>query len=122
MAKKLEKKIEGTVVTLTSEGVAKSFDFANLPADIQTKFGPFGLGHKLGDAAAGKEGVEIFAAIEKVWEGLEKGDWSVRAPAGEKVNVKTLLTSVDALDASDEEKERLRQILALITAPKAKKE
>lgn len=122
MAKKLTKEIVGTVVNITSEGVAKSFDFAALPADIQSKFGPFGLGHKLGDAAAGKEGVEIFAAIEKVWEGLEKGDWSVRAPAGEKVNVKTLLSSVDGLDASDEEKDRLRAILALITAKPAKKE
>lgn len=120
MAKKLEKKIEGNIVTLTSEGVAKSFDFSALPADIQSKFGPFGLGHKLGDAAAGKEGVEIFASIEKVWEGLEKGDWSVRAPAGEKVNVKTLLANVDGMDASDEEKARLREILAALTAPKKK--
>jgi hypothetical protein len=120
MAKKLEKKIEGSIVTLTSDGVAKSFNFETLPADIQSKFGPFGLGHKLGDAAAGKEGVEIFAAIEKVWEGLEKGDWSVRAPAGEKVNVKTLLANVDGMDASDEEKARLREILAQLTAPKPK--
>lgn len=122
MAKKLSKEIAGTVVTLTSGDEAKSFDFAELPGDIQTKFGPFGLGHKLGDAAAGKEGVEIFASIEKVWEGLMKGDWSVRAPAGEKVNVKTLLSSVDGLDASEEEKERLRAILALITTKPTKKE
>jgi len=118
MAKKLEKKIEGNVVTLTSGTESKTFDFSALPADIQSKFGPFGLGHKLGDAAAGKEGVEIFAAIEKVWEGLVKGDWSVRAPAGEKVNVKTLLANVDGMDASDEEKARLREILAQLTAPK----
>ena len=112
MAKKLTKEIVGTVVTLTSGEESKSFDFATLPADIQTKFGPFGLGHKLGDAAAGKEGVEIFASIEKVWEGLEKGDWSVRAPAGEKVNVKTLLSNVDSMEGTDEEKARLKAILA----------
>jgi hypothetical protein len=78
--KKLAKEIEGTIVQITAAGGTKGqmlFDFADLPADIQSKLGPFGLGHKLGDAAAGKEGAEAEEAIEKVFEGLKSGDWSV---------------------------------------------
>ena len=92
MAKKLEKKIEGTNVTLTEETLKKvlTYDFTTLPKEIQIKFGPFGLGHKLGDAAAGKVGQEAIDAINKVWTGLMAGDWSVRAPQGEKVSVKSL--------------------------------
>jgi hypothetical protein len=92
MAKKLEKKIEGNTVTITEDTTKKvlTFDFSTLPADIQTKFGPFGLGHKLGDAAAGKVGQEAVDSIDKVWKGLMAGDWSVRAPQGEKVSVKSL--------------------------------
>jgi hypothetical protein len=57
-AKKLEKVIEGSVVKIKEvvTGADMAFDFTKLPVDVQTKFGPFGLGHKLGDAAAGCSG------------------------------------------------------------------
>lgn len=92
MAKKLSKKIEGSIVTLTEETLKKELihDFSKLPQGIQEKLGPFGLGHKLGDSAAGKKGQDAVDAIEKVWKGLMEGDWSVKAPAGEKVSVKSL--------------------------------
>jgi hypothetical protein len=105
-AKKLAKEIEGTIVQITAAGGAKGqmlFDFADLPADIQSKLGPFGLGHKLGDAAAGKEGVEAEEAIEKVFEGLKSGDWSVRAPAGPRVSIKALAENVSKLDPASQE-------------------
>lgn len=97
--KKLEKKIEGHVVTITEgvTGKVMTFNFDELPAGIQDKFGPFGLGHKLGDAAAGKEGDEAVASIMKVWEGVMKGDWSVRAPAAEKITKKGLADNIGKL-------------------------
>jgi hypothetical protein len=61
------------------------------------------LGHKLGDAAAGKEGAEAEEAIEKVFEGLKSGDWSVRAPAGPRVSIKALAENVSKLDPASQE-------------------
>jgi hypothetical protein len=80
--KKLSKEIEGSVITISVEGGSPMvFDFAALPKDIRAKLGPFGLSHKLGDAAAGKSGAEAEEAINKVFEGLASGDWTTRAPA-----------------------------------------
>jgi hypothetical protein len=86
--KKLAKSINGTVITIVEavSNTTLTFDFAKLPKTIQENLGPFGLGHKLGDAAAGKEGKEAVDSINKVAEGLMKGDWSVRAPAAEKIS------------------------------------
>ncbi len=105
--KKLAKSINGTVVTLTEgvTGKVMTFDFAKLPKGIQDNLGPFGLGHKLGDAAAGKEGQEATDAITKVWEGLMKGDWSVRAPAAEKISKNDLVAMYVAMpEGTKEEK------------------
>jgi len=112
MSKKLTKVIEGTVVTITEavSGKVMAFDFATLPKDIQAKFGPFGLSHKLGDAAAGKEGEEAVASIGKVFEGLLKGDWSVRAPAGEKITKSSLKEKMSGL--SDKEQAVAAALLA----------
>ena len=93
---------------LTDEGVVKitalggnagevEYDFSKLPEDIQAKLGPFGLSHKLGDAAAGKSGADAEESISKVWDGLMAGDWSVRAPATPKVSVKALVDKMSAL-------------------------
>lgn len=98
--KKLSKLIEGNVLTIT-DGVTKNvltYDMAKLPAEIQKKLAPYGLSQKLGDAAAGKEGQVAVDAINKVWAGLMANDWSVRAPAAEKINKKDILAKFDALD------------------------
>jgi hypothetical protein len=55
------------------------------------------LSQKLGDAAAGKEGQEAVDSIMKIKEGLEKGDWTVRAPAAEKINKKDIVDKFNAM-------------------------
>ena len=106
---------------LTDEGVVKitaiggangeqAYDFNTLPEDVQAKLGPFGLSHKLGDAAAGKSGADAEESISKVWDGLMAGDWSVRAPATPKVSVKALVDKMSALPP--EAQEQARALLA----------
>lgn len=97
--KKLAKSIEGTVLTIveSSTNTTITVDFAKLPDNIKANLGPYGLSQKLGDAAAGKEGQEAVDSIIKVKEGLEKGDWSVRAPAAEKINKKDIAEKFNAM-------------------------
>ena len=111
--KKLQKKIEGNVISIQAMDGAQgemTFNFDLLPEGVQQKLGPFGLSHKLGDAAAGKTGVEAEESIIKVWEGLKNGDWSVRLPAAPKVSTKTISTNLDNLSA--EEQDIAKAILA----------
>jgi hypothetical protein len=91
--KRLKKVIDGTVLTITEgqTGEVLSLDFATLPDGIQALLGPFGLSQKIGDSAAGKKGAEAIAAMNKVWTGLSEGNWSVRAPAAEKISKKSIL-------------------------------
>jgi len=111
--KKLEKDLtEHPLVKITAmEGSQGQvvYDFTDLPEEIQDRLGPFGLGHKLGDAAAGRRGTEAEEAINKVWEGLMAGDWSVRAPAVPKVSIKAIADNYEML--SDEEKETAKKLL-----------
>ena len=105
--KKLAKEIEGAMVSISVEGNTEMvFDFTALPADIQAKFGPFGLGHKLGDAAAGKSGEEAEQAIQKVWDGLMAGDWTTRAPAAPKLTKKALAENLSNMDEAQQEAAR----------------
>ena len=105
--KKLTKDLttkEGSVIITVADGEKGpvSFDFKRLPAAVQEKFGPFGLGHKLGDAAAGRSGKDAEASILKVWEGLMKGDWSVRAPAAPKISVAEVSANFSKLDPKEQ--------------------
>lgn len=112
-AKKLSKAIEGTVVKITvidGEKGEMTFDVSTLPEEIQAALVPFGAGHKLGDAAAGRTGKEAEEAIEKVWEGLVKGDWSVRAPAAQKVSLTDIASNL--ANMSPEEQAQARALLA----------
>jgi hypothetical protein len=113
--KKLVKEISGTVVKLTEgiTGTVLTFDVSKLPAEIQGKLAPFGLGHKLGDAAAGKEGQEAIDSINKVFEGLMANDWTVRAPAGEKISKSEISTKFNAMPEGAE-KEKTRAALAAL--------
>ena len=109
--KKLAKEIEGSVVKISVDGGSQmEFDFMALPKDIRVKFGPFGLGHKLGDSAAGKTGAEAEESINKVWEGLMSGDWTTRAPAAPKLTKKNIAEGLGNL--SGDEAEAARALLA----------
>jgi hypothetical protein len=119
--KKLGKSIAGTVVIINEGTTGKviNYDFAKLPPEIQKNLGPFGLGHKLGDAAAGKSGQEALDAIQKVYDGLVKGDWLVRAPAAEKVSKKGILDKFNALNPKEQEIARgLLEKLGILPAAK----
>jgi len=102
--KRLSKEIDGTILTIkegTTDTVLK-FNFLDLPEGIQSLFGPFGLSHKLGDAAAGKKGQDAIVAINKVWDGLLAGNWSVRAPAAEKITKKSITSKFEDMPEGKE--------------------
>lgn len=112
-AKKLNKEIKDQSVIIEAIGGNKgavTFDFNQLPPAIQAALGPFGLSHKLGDAAAGKEGTDAEEAISKVWEGLMNGDWSVRAPAAPKVSTKVIADNFSNL--SEAQQNAAKEVLA----------
>jgi hypothetical protein len=105
--KKLSKefnKDNTNLLTITESGTGKvlKFDFKAYPPAIQANFGPFGMGSKLGDAAAGKEGQEAVDAIMKVHDGLMKGDWTVRAPATAKVSTSDVMARYNAMPEGPE--------------------
>ena len=114
-AKKLSKGMEGSVVVISESVSGKTlrFDVSSLPEAIKTNLTYHGALQKLGDAAAGKEGEEAIASIEKVWDGLVKGDWTVRVPAAEKVTKKGLFDKVDAMPEG-KEKEAYKKLLEKI--------
>lgn len=125
MAKKLEKSIEGSIVKLkiieTNETI--TVDFKKLPQKMQDNLGPFGLGHKLGDAAAGKEANEIAPAINKIIEGLQNGDWSVRVSAGSKITKASIEEGIALMDPKDRDIARkLMDKIAASAKAKADKE
>jgi hypothetical protein len=110
-SKKLAKGIEGNVISITVAGYdTLTFDVSTLPDEIQEKLIPFGAGHKLGDAAAGKEGQEAVDAISKVWEGLTNGDWTTRAPAAAKVSMSDIKANLANL--SEAERAQAQALLA----------
>ncbi|MCP3924873.1 MAG: hypothetical protein GY714_20025 [Desulfobacterales bacterium] len=102
--RKLTKTIDGNVLTIAeaTTGTEMKFDFSDLPDEIQALFGPFGMSQKLGDSAAGKTGEEAIASIQKVWEGLMAGNWTVRAPAAEKITKKSVLSKFDEMPEGEE--------------------
>ena len=104
--KKLSKSIEGTVLTITEHetGTVLIFNLNALPQSIQSLLAPFGMASKLGDAAAGKKGQDAVDAINKVWEGLASGNWSVRAPAAEKISKNSIMEKFNAMPEGKEKK------------------
>ena len=113
-AKRLTKVIEGSLLKVNEieSGESREYDFAKLPQDIQLKFGPFGLSHRIGDASAGKKGKVAVEAMDKVWNGLMDGNWSVRAPAGEKLTKKGLTDKIELMSPKEQKaaKELLQKL------------
>ena len=118
MAKKLEKKLEGTDVIITVLGIEEPmvFNTGDLPQEIQNRLIPFGAGHKLGDsAAAAKTPEEMQASIQRVWDGMMEGKWTTRAAAepGEKAPKLTksaILSNLEKLP--EDQREAAKAILA----------
>jgi hypothetical protein len=107
--KKLTKNVDGTVVTITAiggEAGEMTFDTSVLSADVQSKLVPFGVSHKLGDAAAGRTGKDAEEAIQKVWEGLLAGEWTVRQAAAPKVSLSKIKDALAGMSPEDAEKAR----------------
>lgn len=102
--RKLEKEInwdEGKVTfKVVSTGDVLECSVTQLPKEIAAKMVPLAISHRIGDAAAGKDGAEAFESMSKVWEALTKGDFTVRAPAGSKLPSKAKIN--EALEGMDE--------------------
>ena len=108
--KKISKVIEGTVLTITAGDTVMKFDIKAYTPEIRAHLEMHGLSQKLGDAAAGAENTaEAVEYITKVNEGILRGDWSTRAPAGEKISKKGLLEKYEGL--SDKEKAMVAPLL-----------
>jgi hypothetical protein len=84
-ARRLDKKADYTnqvvTVKVLSTGAELICDAKTLPEEIRQKMITLGISHRIGDSAAGQDGAEALASMEKVWKGLVAGDFSVRAPA-----------------------------------------
>jgi len=102
--RKLEKEInweEGKVTfKVVSSGDILECEVTQLPKEIAAKMVPLAISHRIGDAAAGKDGAEAFESMTKVWDALTKGDFTVRAPAGSKLPSKAKIN--EALDDMDD--------------------
>ena len=59
------------------------------------------LNHRLGDAAAGRSGTDAEEAIQSVWQGLLKGELTVRAPASPKVSVNDITSGLAKLSPAE---------------------
>ncbi len=98
-----------TVLGVSEEIVATPSDY---PQSVQDRLPAVAVGHKLGDAAAGRSGQDAYDAIIKVHEGLMAGDWNVRAPAAPKVSLADVAAKFANL--SDEEKETAAKLMAAL--------
>jgi hypothetical protein len=86
------------------------FNVNELSDAVKEQLIPFGLSHKLGDAAAGKHGVEAETAITRVWEEMLKGNWSTRVAATKSFSKKVFSDKLKNL--SKETLENARKIFA----------
>lgn len=102
--KKLSKVFEENILVITegSTGTVIRCDLDAMPDNVKAWLVKHGFSQKLGDAAAGKEGAEAVEAIQKVYEGLSKGDLTVRAPAGEKITSKSLVQQYNDMEDGPE--------------------
>ena len=98
-AKKLSKVVNGNVLTITESttGTVITVDATTLPGNIQANLVVHGLSQKLGDSAAGTSGAEAVDAIQKTLEGLQKGEWTTRTPAAEKITKSSILDTYNAM-------------------------
>ena len=102
--RKVKKTVEKACVKIEVLGGTKgemTFNLADLPAAVMEQLPAFGLGHKLGDAAAGCTGTEAEEAIETTWKALVAGEWSVRQPAQPKVTISSIKAGLENLSPAE---------------------
>lgn len=86
---------------------AMEFDPKALPKNVQDRLPEIAISHMLGDAAAGRSGVDAEEAITVKWDGLMKGDFSVRAPAAPKVSLTEIAANFSKLSAAEQKTARV---------------
>ena len=103
--RKLEKAVDyakGIVeVKVLSIGKSLVCDVAELPKEILKKLIPLAISHRIGDAAAGRDGDEALASMTKVWEGLKAGDFTIRKAAKKGITKEDLSERMAALSGKD---------------------
>ena len=109
--RKLQKEIDydGGVVSITviSSQQTLTCNVSDLPKEIVSKLVPLAINHRIGDAAAGRDGEEAFESMEKVWKALVSGDFTVKAPPGSKLpSKKELSENIGNLPKAEQEKAR----------------
>lgn len=108
--KKVSKKIEGSVLTITAGEEVLMYDSNDLSDAIKAHLIMHGLSQKLGDSAAGAEdSAEAAKSIAATWDVLAKGEWSSRQPAGEKITKKGILDKY--ADMSEAEQAAVKPLL-----------
>lgn len=106
-AKKLDKTVDyekGVVsVKVLSDGSEIVCDTNSLPDEIKAKLIPLAISHRIGDAAAGRDGKDALESMTKVWEGLMAGNFTIRQPAKKgvsKADISAKLASLSGKEAS----------------------
>jgi len=130
--RRLDKNVdyEKSIVTVKviSNGATLVCDATKLPQAIKDKLLPLAVSHRIGDAAAGLDGDEAFASMQKVWDGLMAGNFTIRAAAQPKglpvADIKSKLAALSGSEAKAAaallEKLGLGSILGTPAAPAAK--
>lgn len=103
-SKKLSKVINGSVLTITeaTTNTIVSIDASTLSDAIKAKLIMHGLSQKVGDSAAGTAGQESVDNINKVIAELQKGEWTTRVPAAEKITKSSILDTYNAMPEGKE--------------------
>lgn len=102
--RKVKKTVEKDCVKIEVLGGTKgevTFSLSELPPAVLEQLPAFGLGHKLGDAAAGCSGTEAEEAIQSTWDAMVKGEWSVRQPAQPKVTISSIKAGLENLSPAE---------------------
>lgn len=115
--RKLQKEVDydNGVVKIKVISIDKTLEcnVAELPKEISAKLIPLAINHRIGDAAAGRDGDEAFESMEKVWNALKSGDFTVKAPAGAKLPSKKAISD-NLSNLSDAEQKKARALLEKI--------
>jgi len=100
-------------ITILNGTGPKVFSVTELPESMYPQLLQFAVMKKLGSqgACAGREGTDAEMQMQKVWEALKSGEWSVRSTASPVIKVKA--NDIAARLALLSEEERAAKIEAL---------